>query len=280
MSEFLPDQDARKSPIIVVGGLLTGKECLGHYKPALDNNINWNLPPEKRFFTPFGRGLKDPQEMFDRAEEEILTAYDELGEPIVAVGHSLGALIIQKVLSANPQVKGEVVLAAGVHEGQIFSTPSSIALTQSLVLLHLLKDPKSAEILKHDSDFMLEHTQKVATGWSEDMGVHGIYTTLDDLLPPPHGMRLELPEGQEAERLIITPPIPKIDSGLRFLTHNRKAEVVHSWRPAFHANIVRHPAFISYLRNLQMNTVNIGPLLEEVPSPDNPADSLEHLVAA
>jgi hypothetical protein len=48
MSEFLPDQDARKSPIIVVGGLLTGKECLGHYKPALDNNINWNLPPESR----------------------------------------------------------------------------------------------------------------------------------------------------------------------------------------------------------------------------------------
>jgi pimeloyl-ACP methyl ester carboxylesterase len=266
MSEINHDQDAYKAPIVVVSGLLTGSECQSLYGRALDNNKNWNLPPKKRFITPFGRGLKNPEEMFKRAEEEVLTAYDVLNEPIVAVGHSLGALIIQKVLVANPQVKGKVLLTAGVHEGQIFSTPSSVALTKSLTLLHLLENPEAAKILKHDSDFMTEHIETVASEWSDEMEVHGAYTTLDDLLPPPHGMRLELPEGQQAERLIITLPIPGIESGLKFLTRNRKADVVRSWQPALHANIVRHPAFIKYLRGMQTDMVAIRSVPETTPS--------------
>jgi pimeloyl-ACP methyl ester carboxylesterase len=233
-------------PVLAIGGLLTGPECAGFYKPLLDDDLEeWSLPPAERFIPIPDRGIGKFDETLPRLEEQVLIKRQKLGRAVVLVGHSLGALYAEAVELKQPDTAADVVLAAGVHEGQKYETP------ESFWLRLLLGNLPHAEYLKHDSDFMKEHVGKVATQWPEGVGLHAITTVCDSLLPFMHGLKLEMPEGQQAERHVIALPLPGMQSILQFLTQNRRVRHIPSLKPTLHVDIVRHPAFIQYVRDLQ-----------------------------
>jgi hypothetical protein len=64
-------------------------------------------------------------------------------------------------------------------------------------------------------------------------------------------MQLKMPEGQQAEKRVITLPLPGVEAVLRFIAHSSDLTTIASIRPTIHIDIVRHPAFIKYVRGLQ-----------------------------
>jgi pimeloyl-ACP methyl ester carboxylesterase len=232
--------------VLGIGGLLTGQECAGFYKPLLDDGLeDWNLPPAQRFIPIPDRGIGKFDETLKRLEEQILIKRQELGRAVVLVGHSLGAYYAEEAELNHPEIASDVVLAAGVQEGQKYET------SETLFIRYALRNPPHAGYLRHDSEEMKAHVERVATEWPAGVGLHAISTASDTLLPFTHGLQLNLPEGQQAERHVIALPLPGVENILQLLTRNRRVMLMPSLRPPLHAYIVRHPAFIKYVRGLQ-----------------------------
>lgn len=233
-------------PVLSVGGLLTGPECTFWYKRLLDDKLEeWELPPEDRFIPMPDRGLGQHEEMLKRVEEKILEKTQKLGRTAVIVGHSMGALFAEEAVLNNPEVAAEVVAAAGVHDGQKYETLAT------LILRYGLGNPKQAKNLKHNSELMIQHRERIAAEWPEGVGLHVVSTAYDSLLPFIHGLKFDVPEGQHIEGSVIALPLPGTAQVARFLTKNPSITHLRSLRPALHIDIVRHPAFINYVRGLQ-----------------------------
>jgi pimeloyl-ACP methyl ester carboxylesterase len=242
----LPTSEGEPRPVLGIGGLLTGPECAAFYKPLLDDGLDeWELSPTERFIPIPERGRGQFDETLKRLEEQVLIKRQKLGRAVVLVGHSMGSFYAEEVELNHPEIADDVVLAAGVHEGQKYET------FDSFFLRHSLGNPRHADYLKHDSEEMKAHIKRVATEWPAGVGLHAVSTAYDTLLPFMHGLQLKLPEGQQAERHVIALPLPGMQSILQFLSHNRQVMHMPSLRPSLHVDIVRHPAFIKYVRNLQ-----------------------------
>jgi pimeloyl-ACP methyl ester carboxylesterase len=239
-----PNHEPR--PVLAIGGVLAGPECALLYKPLLNDKLEeWQLTPAERFVPIPTRGRQKFTETIKRLEEDVLARQQKLGRAVVLVGHSMGALYAQEVELNNPDIASDVVLAAGAHEGKRYGMPGTF------LLRHVLGNPPHAPELNHDSEMMKAHVERVATQWPNGVGLHAVSTVCDDLLPFTHGMKLELPEGQEAQRHVIALPLPGTTSILRLLARNPDIKHQPSLTPPLHSNIVCHSAFIKYVRNLQ-----------------------------
>lgn len=186
------------APVIAIGGLLVVKRFLPAYKPLLSGSSE--LPASERFFAIPDKGLGPHDSMYDRLESQIADACEKLERPVVLVGHSLGGLMATKFGVRQPEMVSDVVCLAGAQEGIRQDTPNSWALAR------LLGKPPGRKLLQHDSPHMTEHKETIATRWSPDVGLHLIGSPVDDLLLPPQGLGLELPEGQTPERRIVGLP--------------------------------------------------------------------------
>jgi pimeloyl-ACP methyl ester carboxylesterase len=263
-----------QSPSVSIGGLLSGGESWWLYKPITEDGLDWDMPPRERYLPMPKRGLGDINEMYKSVEEDVLSISQKVGRQVVVVGHSLGAIPAEKMALDHPDVATNIVVVAGAHEGQRYETPTSFLLRKALILSRFLKDSKAAEVLRHDSPFMTEHVERVASEWPEDVGLHGISTAFDDLLPFMHGLKLKLPEGQQAEKGVIALPIPGLQGVLRLMMSDNNIKHIASMRPALHIDIIRHPVVVNYVRELQRiekdNVVELktrksfSPLLEPV----------------
>jgi pimeloyl-ACP methyl ester carboxylesterase len=202
--------------------------------------------------------------MLKVVEDQVLTASQKLGRKAVAVGHSLGAIPATEIAMDHPEVFSDVVAAAGVHNGKRWATPSTF------IVKHIFGNPPHAKLLNHNSGHTNDRRARIATEWSEEVGLHLVITPFDDLLPGTHGLRVDLPEGQEAERKVMALPLPGTNFMLRLLTGHNNTEALESWRLASHYDIVRHPAFINYVRGLQMpsKVIELAKAASEKSSPE------------
>jgi pimeloyl-ACP methyl ester carboxylesterase len=244
------------APVLAFAGVGTGRECLFWYYPLLNDGSDCVLSPGKRFFPPPERGKGDPDEMVKVLEEEVLIAHQKIGRKVVIAAHSLGAPLAQKVVMNHPEVASDLVMGVGVNEGKKYKTPATF------VLRHMLGNPPTADLLNHDSDFMKDHVERVATEWPDEVKLHSLSAVFDYLLPFTHGHRLKLPTGQQAERRVIAPPIPYINSALQLATGNHDVRSLEHLLPALHANVVLHPAFINYVRTVQMDKTKVAEVIE------------------
>jgi pimeloyl-ACP methyl ester carboxylesterase len=250
---------ANMAPVLVFSGVGTGKECLIWYYPLLNDGSDCVLPPRKRLLLPPERGKGNPDEMVKVLEEKVLNAHQKIGRKVVIAAHSLGAPLAQKVVMNHPEVASDLIMGVGVNEGKKYKTPASFALR------HLLGNPPTAELLNHDSDFMKEHIERVASEWPDEVKLHSVSAVFDYLLPFIHGHKLTLPTGQQAERKVIAPPIPHINFLLRLATRNQDVMALEHLIPALHANVVLHPAFINYVREAQKSPF----ILDKTPEIDS-----------
>jgi pimeloyl-ACP methyl ester carboxylesterase len=244
-----PDDD--HVPSVVIEGLLSGKDTEWLYKPLVDDGLDWNMPPEKRCLYLPNRGLGDINDMHLILEEQVLEIQEDVGRPVVIAGHSMGAIASQTIALNNPEIASDVLVVAGAHAGQRYETVTTFLLRHALILSRVLKDPGAAATIKHDSPFIKELVQRVETEWPENVGLHGISTTFDDLLPFTHGLELKLPKGRQAEKGVIALPIPGLQDILRFMMNDKHIRHIPSLRPALHFDIIRHPKVIDYVRTLQ-----------------------------
>lgn len=186
------------APVIVIGPLFGTRHLLPVYRPLLSGDSE--PPAGERFFPVPDMGLGHHQSMYDRLESQVLKLYEKLQKRLVGVGHSLGGLMLTKLAANNPEIFSDAICLAGAQEGIEHDTPGSLALAR------VLGQPPGRKLLQHDSPHMTQHREAIATRWSSDVGLHLIGSPVDDLLLPPQGLGLELPEGQMPERRIVGPP--------------------------------------------------------------------------
>jgi hypothetical protein len=238
--------NSEAAPLLVIGGLGTGRECTLAYKPLLNDGTDCALQPDKRFIWMPYRGRKDHGEVLKRLEEQALIKQQKIGRKVVLGGHSMGGYLGGEIVMNNPDIFEDFVSIAGVHEGKKHETPST------LVIRYISGNPDHAQGFNHDSPHMQSHIERVAEEWPEEVGMKAVFTPFDDLLPLGSGMELRLPDHQKVERVVITPKIG-IDGLIRRLSGNRKIDIIHHPRPALHYDIVWHPALIKYMRGVQNN---------------------------
>jgi len=176
--------------------------------------------------------------MMETYEEKIVRLYERLGERMVIVGHSLGALVAEMAGLRHPDKVAAVIMIAGAHEGISINTPSSLA------LIRLLNRPESRHIDSR-SDFMQEHRENVANLWSPDVQHTSISPLLDDLILLPQGLRAELPEGQTARKLIAAPDRAPVRFVLRMIPGMPNSVELLPSRPTTHYDIPVAPAVVS-----------------------------------
>jgi pimeloyl-ACP methyl ester carboxylesterase len=237
-------------PPLAIGGLLSndGRLCHALYDPVVNDGLDWDLPPRDLYIPLPDGGRREPEETRKRLEEEILARVQKLGRPAVIAAHSLGAHFTKEVLLDNPEAATAVVLTAGVDDGQKYETPLTV------LLRHLAGNPAYAGDIKYDSKYMVEHRERVAAEWPEQVGLHVISTVCDNILPFVHGLNIQVPEGQEVHSSVLSLPLPGAASIIKLFAHNRKVNHMGSWRPASHVDIIRHPELIKYVRRLQRIT--------------------------
>jgi pimeloyl-ACP methyl ester carboxylesterase len=240
-------------PSIAIGGLGAGKEFGFLYRSILNDGQDWGVPPKDRYIPLPKRGMGEHQESLKRVEDRILNISQALGKKALIVGHSLGALFATEATLDHPEAVEDVVVAAGAHVGKRYETFTSLAVRGGLTMpgTHFIENPQDAKDLHYNSEFMNRHRERIESLWPEGVGLHSISTFYDDMLPFMHGSKLKLPEGQQVEASVIAHPLPCMIDILRALTGNPNIRHIKSRRPALHVDIVRHPAFISYIRQLQ-----------------------------
>jgi hypothetical protein len=230
------------APIVAIGGLLTIKQVADWYKPILAKDTTSSLAPSKRFIAPPQRGLGQVEDMREELTDRLEKLYDKLGSrKMLLVGHSLGGLMATMSAVERPEMVAGVVSLGGVHAGYDRETTAVKALRRAV------GNPPHAKILRHDSDFMLEHTSRMAKEWPKDVPLHVISTPFDVLVVPPQGFGVELAHGAPDERLVI-PPGPLLESAIRkWLKIPCGVNALRSTYPTEHINLPRNPQVANYI---------------------------------
>ncbi len=188
------------APIVAIGGLLTIKQVAEWYKPLLSQDTDSTLPSNKRFLAPPKRGLGKIEDMHEELNERLTTMQERLGgRKLMLVGHSLGGLMATMTAVERPDLVAGVVSLGGAHEGYRKDTVATH------VLKRVVGRHPQAGHLRHDSDFMLEHNDKMAQKWPDNVPLHIISTPLDTLIVPPHGFGVKAGTNEVHKRLVIPP---------------------------------------------------------------------------
>jgi hypothetical protein len=238
--ETLPEESL--APIVAIGGLLTIKQVAQWYSPLLSKDKQSALPPSKRFLAPPKRGLGGIADMREELHERLEKIQTKLeGEKMLLVGHSLGGLMATMTAVERPDLVAGVVSLGGVHEGYSRDTPATHAL-KKLVGRH----PEAGH-LRHDSDFMLEHTSKMEKQWPKDVPLHVVSTLFDALIVPPQGFGVKIAHGAPEKRLVI-PPVPGLESLARGrLGIGDDVQMLRSRYITEHLNLPRNPDIANYI---------------------------------
>lgn len=245
------------SHVITYGGVLTIKQLLPLYKGILKSGED-SLPDHERFFPIPKKHLDEPSEMYKRFEDRFLSAHDKINERVVVAGHSLGGLAAAMVGLEHPDKVAAVVCIAGAQSGIKQETAGTLALRRWINMPHVDKH------ISHDSGFMNEFKERIASEWSPDVSLHLISTPFDDLIVAPQGLGIELPEGQEPSRLLAAPNLPFVHRALRNLPGLPKGTRILNSRPTTHYDIPRASAVINYTRNVRLEAGNISHPVENL----------------
>lgn len=231
---------------VAIGGLLTIDRALPFYTPLLSGPSTSDLPVRDRFVPIPGGGLSTLPECYGHLEAKVLKAQERLQERIVLIGHSMGGLIATMIGLEHPDKVSGVICLAGLQEGIRHETLSS------LILRTALRNPPGGEDIKHDSDFMKKHKQRIATDWSPDTSLHLVSPTIDDVLLLPQGLGLEMPAGQTADRRYAGLPLPGVEFLLRRVPGMPKDIKLLASIPTSHADIAISPNVVGYTRRLRV----------------------------
>lgn len=248
MSELNPSLSINTSniaPVLGIGGLGSIKQQSAYYAPLLYSS-NSNMTTKDRFLPIPDKGLSTFPEMFGQLEEEFITAVERLGEPATIFGHSLGGYFATELALHHPEKVLAVTCLAGVQDGIKELTLAGKALK------YLLGSPETAKELLHDSDRMINHRQRIKNGWPAHVPLHLLVATHDILIPTPQGLELELPNGNQPERGIVVPIIPRLGFGIREKTnHLDNVKELRSVLPAEHLDIPVNLAVILHSRQVR-----------------------------
>ena len=228
--------------LVAVGGLLTVKRLAPWYKPLLATDTTSELEPEERFIAPPRRGIASPEDMRAEFTEDLEEVHDKLGgKKMFLVGHSLGGLLATSAAVERPDMVGGVASLGGVHLG-IRGNIANYMLTQ------LLGNPAEAEHIQHDSTFMQEHKERMATEWPDGVPLHVISTPLDILVVPPQGYGVELPDNRQSDDRLIVAPIIGIETAIkRFMRMPESVKPLKSKAITEHLYIPRNLDVIRYI---------------------------------
>lgn len=253
--ETTPNYDAAPTnelaPVIVLGGLLTVSQLAWFYGPLLRLDKTSAAPANKRFVPPPQKGLGSVPDMEAELNDTLSRLYGIFGQRMHLVGHSLGGLFATRVTLGNPNIVASVTCIAGAQEGIKQETPASLALR------YVLGNPHEAKLLKHDSEFMQDHTGRVATEWPENVPLHIISTVKDPLIVPPQGFGLH-PRNQQAHKKLVVPKLGVARLPFLHIINNQPEDVefMATHQPAGHASIVRASVVLRYISdNVQRQTI-------------------------
>lgn len=253
------------APIVAIGGLLTVKRLAFWYKPLLDIDSSTDIPANERFVAPPNRGIGEPDELQKRITESLENIHEQLDRRrMLIVGHSLGGLIATRAAVERPDLVQSVISLGGAHSGYSRETPATLALR------HCLGNPKEAKHLRHDSSFMQEHQEKMASEWPSDVPLHIISSPVDVLVVPPQGYDVNLPNGRQPEKRLLVPPVHAAEWVLRrHLGVQNDVKALRTWHPTEHLNLPRVPAVASYVRENQFPLAGIDTQVPELPLSSN-----------
>jgi pimeloyl-ACP methyl ester carboxylesterase len=241
---------ADMAPVAAIGGLLAAERNWPLYARMLSSGAPSEVSVQDRFFAIREQGRGDPYEAAEELGSQLMALYEQLDERLVVVGHSMGALMGTMVAVEHPEIIAGVVCLAGAQEGIKQETPFSFALR------HALGNPETAAMIQHDSGFMQEHRQRMATEWSADTSLHLISPTIDGLLVLPQGLGIELPKGQQPQRRVVCAPIPGMRHLLRAIPDMpQDVEILPSLLPAGHIEIPMSGPVIKYTESVRRAAV-------------------------
>lgn len=249
-----PNETLKMAPALAIGGVLTAKKHWPLYAPVL-KDPGCELGIRERFSHIPDGGKGTIEEIYGQLEEELIVGYERLGARVALVGHSLGGLVATMLALEHPDKIASVIAVAGAQEGIKRETPSSKALRI------LLRGAAGQEDIKHDSEFMTKHKAQVAADWSPDTSLHLVGTVFDDLLLAPQGLGLELPAGQQAEKRIITGPLPGAGRLIRLIPGMpEEVQVLKSRRPVGHIDAIMSGAVVDYARQARRDAAGAEPI--------------------
>jgi len=206
MVEYRPGlipPEAERAEVVVLGGSGTTEAFRWLYDPILGDDSS--LSPSERFIPNPSEEIGDIQEMRKRREGAVENIVSRLGQRVVVFGHSIGGLQGTDLGRRRPDIVAAVANAGGLQDGMEKETLSTW-LTKMAV-----GNPPDAVHMRHDSPFMKEHRERIATEWSPDVLLASMAATIDTFFPRLRGLGLELPDGQEHQRLIVAPKyIPSV----------------------------------------------------------------------
>jgi hypothetical protein len=248
------------APLVAIGGLLTVKRLAIWYEPLLAQDTTSQLEARERFVAPPKRGIATPEDLRTELTESLEEMHQLLGyRKMFLAGHSLGGLLATAVAVERPDLVCGVVSLGGVHTGYKTETAATFALR------YALGNPDEAKHLKHDSPFMIEHKERMASEWSEDIPLHIISTPLDTLVVPPQGYDVELPEGCQLEKRLIVTPLS--DFPIQLLRHIPKrfplsipkdVKALPSLATPEHVYIPRNGAVMDYVNESRLAITGHG----------------------
>lgn len=259
MVELAPEAtpETKIAPIVAIGGLLTVKRLSFWYSPLLKDDTT-DLPPSKRFVAPPDRGIGEPEEILKRTTEIIERVHDRLDRRRMFIaGHSLGGWIATDLAIERPDLVAGVASLGGAHYGYDRETLATLALR------HGLGNPKEAEHLRHDSPFIQEHQEKMASEWPLGVPLHLIASPSDVLIVPPHGLDVTLPDGQHPDKRLVVPPIRAAEWAIRrSFGISDDVKSIRTWYPTEHLNLPRVPAIIRHVNDSRLALAGILPNVE------------------
>lgn len=252
-------QNPEVAPLVAIGGLLTIKRLAFWYAPILKDDTT-DLPPAKRFIAPPDRGIGKPEEIQKKSTELLERIYERLNRRrVFLVGHSLGGWIATAIAVDRPDLVEGVMSLGGVHSGYDRETPATLALR------HGLGNPKEAEHLRHDSPFMMEHQEKMASEWPAGVPLHLIASPSDVLVVPPHGLHVALPEGRQPDKRLVVPPLRAAEWAIRrSFGISKDVKSIRTWHPTEHVNLPRVPAVIEHANASRLELAGIPSHLNEL----------------
>jgi pimeloyl-ACP methyl ester carboxylesterase len=252
--------------VFFLGGVLTTDAMYPLYRPLLSGNDLHSLGEHSHYLPHPKSVLSNAEELYKRAEDKIMPLVLEQPERSTLVGWSLGGAVAVKLALEHPDSFSDVITIAGAEAG--IPDPTSHEASLSLRgLFKLVGNISGKDGILSTSANMREQRERIQAEWSKDIKLHMIKPTFDDLLRFPHGLDLQLPEGQSPRRMIVAPTIsmPGFINRKRNTSGMYDLKAIKSALPASHYDIPLNPSVISYIRKIRRGSAHIDVPIVPIP---------------